>query len=437
MYLNRVSLRNIKGFAEADLDFAGTDGEHPGWAVITGDNGSGKTAYLRAIALALLGPSQSRGLVPDLRGWVSAGEAHGTVSVEVTPHHEVDRTAKGGSPVQSTFWAEIEVTRETGSWEVRHTDVFRNKRKGATNGPWSETTNGWFTLGYGPFRRMYGSSPDAQRLMVIPGRIPHFATLFKEDATLGEGEEWAKQLAYKKLEERQEEADALSNLIALMSDDFLRQGVTIESVNSEGIWLRDALDRLINLSDMSEGYRSALAMLIDIFRHMTSVYGSKGLVEERNGKQCVVKPGVVLIDEIDAHLHPAWQRQIGFWLKEHFPEVQFIVTTHSPMVCQAADRGRIYHIPSPQEEMGPFQLSEKEYEQVIAGRPDEILLSAAFAMEHTRSPRATAARKRRAQLQARRAAAGSLTDAEAEEFSSLALFAPDADADEDFRLSYV
>ena len=47
--------------------------------------------------------------------------------------------------------------------------------------------------------------------------------------------------------------------------------------------------------------------------------------------------GVILIDEIDAHLHPAWQKRIGFWLKAHFPNIQFIVTTHSPFICQAAD----------------------------------------------------------------------------------------------------
>ena len=52
----------------------------------------------------------------------------------------------------------------------------------------------------------------------------------------------------------------------------------------------------------------------------------------------VARIGVAPIDEIDAHLHPAWQREIGFWLKQCFPKGQFIVTSHNPMICQAADQ---------------------------------------------------------------------------------------------------
>ena len=51
-------------------------------------------------------------------------------------------------------------------------------------------------------------------------------------------------------------------------------------------------------------------------------------------------PGVVLIDEVDAHLHPTWQRRIGLWFREHFPKLQFIVSTHSPLICQAATVGK-------------------------------------------------------------------------------------------------
>jgi hypothetical protein len=199
MFLRRVVLQHIKGFEYANLDLSpdGDADHYCGWAVITGDNGSGKTALLRAISLALLGPEQSRGLVPDLRGWVTEGKQRGTISVEVRPDHDHDRTAKGGYPVQGTFWAEVEVVSDGTTWNVVPADVYRQKKEGAANGPWSLSTPGWFALGYGPFRRLYGSSPDAQRLMVIPGRIPRFATLFKEDATLGEAEEWLKELHFK------------------------------------------------------------------------------------------------------------------------------------------------------------------------------------------------------------------------------------------------
>lgn len=422
MYLKRVVLKNIKGFEDADLDLCPDGRSYTGWLTVTGDNGSGKTAFLKAISLALLGPDQVRGLVPDLSGWVTEGFDSGTISVEIRPNHDYDKTQRGGFPVQTTFWAEVEINRVGPTWEIASADIFRNKKRSAVNGPWAQSTPGWFALGYGPFRRLYGSSPDAQRLMVIPGRIPRFATLFKEDATLGECEEWVKQLMYKKLEQRETERLALDSLLLVLRDDFLRQGILIEDVNSEGIWLRDQAGRRMSLTDMSEGYRSALAMLMDIFRHMVAVYGPDGLVVRSEDGTCYVdRPGVVLIDEIDAHLHPAWQREIGFWLKRHFPSVQFVTTTHSPLVCQSADGGRIYHFPPPGKGV-PFRLRPDEYDRVIAGKPDEILLTPAFGLPHTRSPRAVKARERHALLVSKQLTLG-LNEDEAREKQQLELFA--------------
>jgi hypothetical protein len=422
MYIKRLVLRNIKGFEDADIDFCEDGTNYPGWCVITGDNGSGKTALLKSICLALLGPSDSRALIPDWSGWVTEGQDSGSISLEIKPNHDFDKSAKGGYPVQSTFWAEVEFSRENQSWVMSPADIYRNKKKSAVNGPWATGTAGWFTLGYGPFRRLYGSSPEAQRLMVIPGRIPRFATLFKEDATLSECEQWVQQLNYKKLESPDNESPALDSLLEILSDNFLREGIRIDSVNSDGIWLRDAAGRRMPLSDMSEGYRSALAMLIDIFRHMVDTYGPNGLVDSHpDGSHFVTRPGVVVIDEIDSHLHPAWQREIGFWLKQHFPSVQFVVTTHSPLVCQAADGGRIYHIPQPGQGE-PFILSEEDYVNVITGKPDEILLSPAFGLRHTRSPRAVSARSRRARLKAKEMAGATLAAAEVQELEQLELF---------------
>ncbi|AZS86453.1 AAA family ATPase [Streptomyces griseoviridis] len=424
MYIERVVLKNIKGFETSDLNFTRDDGEHAGWAVITGDNGSGKTALLKSICMAILGPDDSRVLLTDNRGWVTEGKDSGTASVEIKPFKEYDRTKRGGYPVQNTFWAEIGFSREVNAWVISGSvDVFRHKKRGAFNGPWAPGTQGWFALGYGPFRRLYGSSPDAQRLMVIPGRVPRFATLFKEDATLAEGEQWVKQLKYKKLEQKESEEVTLDYLLELLNDDFLRQGVAVDEVNSEGIWLTDPAGRRMPLSDMSEGYRSALAMLIDIFRHMVDVYGITGLTEKRgDGTAYVNRPGVVIIDEVDSHLHPAWQREIGFWLKKHFPLVQFIVTTHSPLVCQAADGGRIYHMPQPGQGESPFQLSPIDFNRVIAGKPDQILLTPAFGMSHTRSPQAVNANRRHSRLRAKQIA-GKLSTDEYEELEQLSLFA--------------
>ena len=110
----------------------------------------------------------------------------------------------------------------------------------------------------------------------------------------------------------------------------------------------------------------------------------------------------MLIDEIDAHLHPEWQRTIGDWFKQLFPRVQFIVTTHSPLICQAADAGRIFHLPAPGTGEGPFRLSDEDARKIRAGESCFVLRSPAFGLEHTRSPQAVAARREYSRLEAKK-----------------------------------
>lgn len=401
MYVHEVDIHGIKGFTDLRFDFSGDNGNDAGWCVVTGDNGSGKTTLLKCIALAVAGPEDARQLLPDSTGWVSSSEPEGEISVEIYPDHTIDKTEKGGYPTRSTFWAELGLSGDHTAVGFHPINRRKNKRKGAINGPWSPTTGGWLTLAYGPFRRMYGNSPEAQRLMVIPGRIPRLVTLFKEDATLLEGESWINNLNYKSLEGDADSKKTLETVLRLLSQDFLRHGMKINDVDSNGIHIVDAVNRGFTLADMSEGYRSALAMLIDILRHMVQTYGIDELVTEApDGQIEVVQPAVVLIDEIDAHLHPEWQSEIGFWLTRHFPRVQFIVTTHSPMVCQAASDERIFHIPAPGFGEA-IQLSPEDVLKIKAGRPDQILLTPAFGLSNTRSKRAVRKRKRYTELKAR------------------------------------
>ena len=335
MYIRRIILKNLKGFDELDFNFARPDDVYAGWSVITGDNASGKTALLKAIALAIVGPDVARALQPSLEGWIRQSAPTGTIAVEIIAN-DVDRFAQGRRPEQP-FWSELELRRNGGSiTTIAPSNEHRRKKKGPIHGPWSETTAGWFATGYGPFRRLYGASPDAQRLMSGPGRISRFATMFREDATLGECEIWLKDLSHKRLEDRPRESQLLGTILGILNSEFLRNSLTVDRVDSDGLWLRDASHTVLPLADMSEGYRAAIAMLVDIIRHVVSVYGIEVLPGV--GSKTVDVPGVILIDEIDSHLHPEWQRQIGFWLKEHFPRLQFIVSTHSPLICQAADR---------------------------------------------------------------------------------------------------
>lgn len=420
MYVRRVVLEDLRGFRHLDFNFERPGGTLAGWTVITGDNASGKTALLKAVALALVGPDAARVLQPSFNGWIREGCGESVIALEIVAG-EKDGFAQGRR-YEKPFWSELRLTKTSGpEVSLGVGDKHRRKGKGPTHGPWADNPSGWFCAGYGPFRRLSGASPEAQRIMSGPGRIARFATMFREDATLGECELWLKDLHHKKLEGKLKETAILEQVLQFLNDDFLRHGLRIQGVDSQGLWLRDSTGVSLPLSNMSDGYRAALAMLIDILRHLVEVHGHEGLVKVQEDRHVIPHAGVILIDEVDSHLHPEWQRQIGFWLKERLPRVQFLVTTHSALICTAADECGLFHLPPPGSDLLPFQLDDADYREVIRSKPDAIYLSPAFNLQHTRSPRAVAARRQHAELQAKKAQVG-LTPSEHKDLRQLLLF---------------
>jgi predicted ATP-binding protein involved in virulence len=237
-------------------------------------------------------------------------------------------------------------------------------------------------------------------------------------------DQWLRKLSHKSLEGKVYEKAQLDLLLEILRDDLMPNQITIDRVDSDGLWLRDHNGLQLTWGDMSDGYRSAVALLADILRHLINAYGMDGLAERNeDGKLFIKRSGVVMIDEIDSHLHPEWQREIGFWLKSHFPFIQFLVTTHSPIICQAADSNGLFVLPEPGSTDQPRALTQKEYETVIASRPDTILLTPAFGLQNTRSPRAVKGRAEFAKLQAKKRAGATLSEQEQDKIKQLQLFA--------------
>ena len=247
--------------------------------------------------------------------------------------------------------------------------------------------------------------------------------MFQEAASLAEVDQWLRNLSHKKLENKPMEKQQLEQLLEILGDELLPNLITIDRVDSDGLWLKDRHGVELAWGEMSDGYRAALALLADILRHLISAYGIEGLTARgTDGVLRVVRSGVVLIDEIDAHLHPEWQREIGFWLKKHFPKIQFLVTSHSPLICQAADPNGLFVLPEPGSDVPARALTPEEYREVISSRPDTILRSAAFGLPNTRSDKAVEARAGYARLKAKERAGAKLSRDELEQLGQLSLF---------------
>ena len=174
---------------------------------------------------------------------------------------------------------------------------------------------------------------------------------------------------------------------------------------------------------LSDGFRSVLSMTFEIIRQLSIAYDYRPLFDPDASR--VEVPGVVLIDEVDVHLHPTWQREIGVWLRKHFPRMQFIVTTHSPLVLQAAEVGSVMRLPASGSDDEPRMLDGVELQRVVLGDVSDAYGTGAFGDGVTRSDTSQALLERMAALNLK-LLNESLTDAEQEELDQLRRTMPTA-----------
>ena len=108
----------------------------------------------------------------------------------------------------------------------------------------------------------------------------------------------------------------------------------------------------------------------------------------------LAEPAVVLVDEIDLHLHPRFQRILMEYLTELFPRTQFIATAHSPLVVQAASQANIALL----KREGDHVVIVNDVESVANWRVDQILTSELFGLDSARSPRLEELLKKRTRI---------------------------------------
>lgn len=135
----------------------------------------------------------------------------------------------------------------------------------------------------------------------------------------------------------------------------------------------DNLCMRIPLSQMSAGYKGALSLIADIAYRMAILNPqlSYNILTETDG--------VVLIDEIDLHLHPQWQKRILSDLTKIFPKVQFIVSTHAPAIINSVRSENLIILKDSQVWMAGSQVYGKDINSVLTeimgvdDRPDELV----------------------------------------------------------------
>jgi hypothetical protein len=240
-----------------------------------------------------------------------------------------------------------------------------------------------------------------RRLFLQFPRLGRHLSLFDERVDLSESMEWLRELRFKQ-QRGEPEGQLLDRIRAFVNqEDFLPFKARLEEITSEGtvpiIKFTDGNGALVEVENLSDGYRSVLSMTFELLRQLALVYGPDELFDPADPTK-VQASGVVLIDEIDAHLHPTWQQRIGTWFRTHFPQLQFLVSSHSPLVCRAAEPGTIFRLPRPGDDEKGSMVRGVEYRRLVYGNVLDAYGTEVFGRRVTSSPRSVKMRERLASL---------------------------------------
>ncbi len=338
MYITRLELKDIRCFKNLLIEF-----DKPGQSIlILGDNGDGKSTVLRSIAMGLCDESSAAALFRELPGEyvrrktgeheVPAGE-HGTITIDLGP----DGTGEPSHRVLTTI-------RSLDAFERVSQKVFARK-----DGKWDEVEEGewpwkesfpWtdiFVSGYGAGSRTNGTQ-DFQYYLAVDAVYPLFSytvPLQNPELAIRRLIAAARESANEnKPEEQDDRQDAvlkvvqglLADLLGLTrGDDFLLEHTGIKV---KGDWGE------AELGELGDGYQATITWVLDLLAWWF-LRTNKERKDDKKREWDVAEvkdvAGIVLVDEIEHHLHPRWQREILRLLDQAFPKVQFIATTHSAM----------------------------------------------------------------------------------------------------------
>ena len=358
--LAAVRLTNIGPFKSVSVDV------NPGWNVILGNNASGKSTILKAIALGLCGEDV------DAQRYAGrllrAGADEGVISLRVGKETYETRLIRDLNRVRA---------------ECR---VLTPVQKGR-----------WVALGFPPLRGLSRNDPKGPSSLGL--RQPQVGDLLPllsggVDSRLDDLKQWIVN-AY--VTERgltfKSKPSLLESFFAVLRDLAPSENIALNSVES-GSWrvLVDTDDGTIPLEQVSQGMTSVIGWVGTLLQRMFEIYPDS----EHPQKE----PALVLVDEIDAHLHPAWQRILVGLIRKHFDALQIVATTHSPLVVVGLEPHSVLVARRDPGDAAKIELARASDDKVeFEGmRADQVLTSPLFGLTTTRGEREWGEMHRYAQL---------------------------------------
>jgi len=327
--VSRIRIEHFKGIENLEIEIP-TNKEHlnrtPCLAIL-GENAAGKSSILQAIALCQMRPEFRPQVSSDLDDYIPRGTTNWDMRLGQIPNISVEM-----GPVHANS---IVILSQEKAFASR-----------------SETPV--LLMAYGA--RRYFNGLRSKR-----GTLAPVLSMFDPLATIANPLPWLGTLSQDRFEAV---ARAVRIIMALGEDDYLDRS------QKGGVYVH-AFGRTTPIEKLSEGYKSVFCMTVDIARNLFSCWDN---LEEAKG--------LVLIDELETHLHPRWKLMIAPAIRKAFPSVQFIVTTHDPLCLNGFSREEILVLTRGPEGV----LTGKDLPQLAGLGPEQLLVSDYFGLPSAQDP---------------------------------------------------
>lgn len=382
MFLKKIVIKNFKCLSDIEFSFENNELENRKWTLILGENGTGKSNLLKAIALILAGGDAFVELLGNAKNWVMNGQEGCVIYAEVI--------TQDGKEIN----LELKINREGNLLNA----LYDNQRNFTEyNETIKLSAESYFILAYGASRRLSNETFSSFDKDKSP-RFINVRNLFDNSAVLNPLTSWIIDLDYRL-------GDKGIALVKEALDDFLPD-ITFHSIdkNNKQV-LFNTLDGVVSLSQLSEGYQNMAAWIGDLLFRVTDTF--------KDVKKPLEVRGVLLIDEIDLHLHPKWQRKLYDFISEKLPNFQVIATTHSPLTAQQAGENELFALKRNANnivELIPFKGSPKNL------LVNQLLMTPVFGLETDESYEVE---KQKAEYSALKSKGDSLNEAEKKVFIKL------------------
>ena len=365
MKIHRLTLQNFRCFAEKTLEFA------PQFNVLIGDNGSGKSAILDGLAIGL------RDFLDRTYVRSSPMLMHSHNARRIDRYDNDIPTAERVYPVrvetegtiagERIIWSRSHETVHSESVETGAVRRIALRLKHQVNEGHDIVIP--LIAYYGTGRMWYQGRPtrddlikqntDMKSLFDVetapPGsRLDTYSKCLNADTHQKFLEKWLRTYELSVLQRKTPNStlDGMKRAVGKCMDRWTK--ITYDILLDE-LMAEDDTGNRMPTRLLSDGQRNILYMVLDI------AYRAVTLNPHFGAQACEQTPGVVLIDEIDLHLHPNWQRRVVNDLRTVFPQIQFIATTHAPLIIQSLQEGEL------------IDLNDGETGEYSGRSPEDIL----------------------------------------------------------------